>query len=502
MVTLLNEQSEIDNLRRDLNDQEQQLAERIIAAVGGMDNIDSVMNCMTRVRIKVLDENKVDDQELRHIDGVMGVIHDERIQVVVGPGTVNKVANHMAELSGVKLGDRIPHNHNDSEKMDYKSYAADKAKANKEAHKAKQKNGKLNKVLKSIANIFIPLIPAFIGAGLIGGIAAVLSNLMVAGYISGAWITQLITVFNVIKDGMLAYLAIFTGINAAKEFGATPGLGGVIGGTTLLTGIAGKNILMNVFTGEPLQPGQGGIIGVIFAVWILSIVEKRLHKIVPNAIDIIVTPTIALLIVGLLTIFIFMPLAGFVSDSLVSVVNGIISIGGVFSGFIIGASFLPLVMLGLHHIFTPIHIEMINQSGATYLLPIAAMAGAGQVGAALALWVRCKRNTTLRNTLKGALPVGFLGIGEPLIYGVTLPLGRPFLTACIGGGIGGAVIGGIGHIGAKAIGPSGVSLLPLISDNMYLGYIAGLLAAYAGGFVCTYLFGTTKAMRQTDLLGD
>ncbi|HCU7327811.1 TPA: PTS transporter subunit EIIC [Staphylococcus aureus] len=481
---------------------EQQLAERIIAAVGGMDNIDSVMNCMTRVRIKVLDENKVDDQELRHIDGVMGVIHDERIQVVVGPGTVNKVANHMAELSGVKLGDPIPHHHNDSEKMNYKSYAADKAKANKEAHKAKQKNGKLNKVLKSIANIFIPLIPAFIGAGLIGGIAAVLSNLMVAGYISGAWITQLITVFNVIKDGMLAYLAIFTGINAAKEFGATPGLGGVIGGTTLLTGIAGKNILMNVFTGEPLQPGQGGIIGVIFAVWILSIVEKRLHKIVPNAIDIIVTPTIALLIVGLLTIFIFMPLAGFVSDSLVSVVNGIISIGGVFSGFIIGASFLPLVMLGLHHIFTPIHIEMINQSGATYLLPIAAMAGAGQVGAALALWVRCKRNTTLRNTLKGALPVGFLGIGEPLIYGVTLPLGRPFLTACIGGGIGGAVIGGIGHIGAKAIGPSGVSLLPLISDNMYLGYIAGLLAAYAGGFVCTYLFGTTKAMRQTDLLGD
>ncbi|HCY9770961.1 TPA: PTS transporter subunit EIIC [Staphylococcus aureus] len=481
---------------------EQQLAERIIAAVGGMDNIDSVMNCMTRVRIKVLDENKVDDQELRHIDGVMGVIHDERIQVVVGPGTVNKVANHMAELSGVKLGDPIPHHHNDSEKMDYKSYAADKAKANKEAHKAKQKNGKLNKVLKSIANIFIPLIPAFIGAGLIGGIAAVLSNLIVAGYISGAWITQLITVFNVIKDGMLAYLAIFTGINAAKEFGATPGLGGVIGGTTLLTGIAGKNILMNVFTGEPLQPGQGGIIGVIFAVWILSIVEKRLHKIVPNAIDIIVTPTIALLIVGLLTIFIFMPLAGFVSDSLVSVVNGIISIGGVFSGFIIGASFLPLVMLGLHHIFTPIHIEMINQSGATYLLPIAAMAGAGQVGAALALWVRCKRNTTLRNTLKGALPVGFLGIGEPLIYGVTLPLGRPFLTACIGGGIGGAVIGGIGHIGAKAIGPSGVSLLPLISDNMYLGYIAGLLAAYAGGFVCTYLFGTTKAMRQTDLLGD
>ena len=109
-----------------------------------------------------------------------------------------------------------------------------------------------------------------------------------------------------------------------------------------------------------------------------------------------------------------MPIAGFISDGLVGVVNWVIGVGGIFSGFIIGAFFLPLVMLGLHHIFTPIHIELINQSGATYLLPIAAMAGAGQVGAALALWVRCKNNTTLRTAIKGALPVGFLGMENHL----------------------------------------------------------------------------------------
>lgn len=476
---------------------EQKLAEHIIDAVGGLDNMDNVINCMTRVRIKVIDENKVDYDKLKATQGVMGVVKDERVQVVVGPGTVNKVADHISQLSGVRLGETIPHN-----STNYKADAEAKAQENKTAIQSKQKRGAFNKLLKTIANIFIPLIPAFIGAGLIGGIAAVLSNLLAADQISGDWVTQLVTVFNVIKDGMLAYLAIFTGINAAKEFGATPGLGGVIGGTTLLTGLTDENAITNIFTGEPLQPGQGGIIGVIFAVWLLSIVEKRLHKIVPNAVDIIVTPTITLFIIGLLTIFIFMPLAGFVSDGLVSVINATISIGGVFSGFIIGAFFLPLVMLGLHHIFTPIHIEMINQTGATYLLPIAAMAGAGQVGAALALWVRCRKNTTLRNTLKGALPVGFLGIGEPLIYGVTLPLGKPFFTACIGGGIGGAVVGGIGHIGATAIGPSGISLLPLISDHMYLGYIAGLLAAYAGGFVFTYFLGTTKTMRESDSLGD
>ncbi|KRG08149.1 PTS transporter subunit EIIC [Staphylococcus sp. NAM3COL9] len=476
---------------------EQKLAERIIDAVGGLDNMDNVINCMTRVRIKVIDESNIDYAKLKATQGVMGVVKDERVQVVVGPGTVNKVADHISQLSGVRLGETIPHN-----STNYKADAKAKAQENKTAIQSKQKRGAFNKLLKTIANIFIPLIPAFIGAGLIGGIAAVLSNLLAAGQISGDWVTQLVTVFNVIKDGMLAYLAIFTGINAAKEFGATPGLGGVIGGTTLLTGLTDKNAIINIFTGEPLQSGQGGIIGVIFAVWLLSIVEKRLHKIVPNAVDIIVTPTITLFTIGLLTIFIFMPLAGFVSDGLVSVINATISIGGVFSGFIIGAFFLPLVMLGLHHIFTPIHIEMINQTGATYLLPIAAMAGAGQVGAALALWVRCRKNTTLRNTLKGALPVGFLGIGEPLIYGVTLPLGKPFFTACIGGGIGGAVIGGIGHIGSTAIGPSGISLLPLISDHMYLGYIAGLLAAYAGGFVFTFFLGTTKTMRESDSLGD
>ncbi len=349
-------------------------------------------------------------------------------------------------------------------------------------------------MLRSIANIFVPLIPAFVGAGLIGGISAVLSNLLTAGTIDGASWEQFVLVFNIIKDGIFAYLVIYVGINAAKEFGATPGLGGVIGGTTMLTGMDPESPLKNIFNGEPLEAGQGGVIGVIIAVWLLSLIEKRLHKIVPTAVDIIVTPTITLFIMGLGTIFVIMPIAGFISNGLLGVIDWVLNIGGAFSGFILGATFLPLVMFGLHQVLTPIHIEMINQSGATYLLPILAMAGAGQVGAAFALWVRCRKNKKIINLLKGALPVGILGIGEPLIYGVTLPLGRPFITACIGGGVGGAVIGAIGHIGASAIGPSGVSLIPLISHNMYVGYIAGLLAAYLGGFIFTYLFGTNKEM--------
>jgi PTS system sucrose-specific IIC component len=208
-----------------------------------------------------------------------------------------------------------------------------------------------------------------------------------------------------------------------------------------------------------------------------------------------VTPVITLLIMGLATIFLIMPLAGFISNGLVGGINWVLNVGGAFSGFVLGAAFLPMVMFGLHQILTPIHLQMIESGGSTLLLPILAMAGAGQVGAAIALWVKCYRNKSLVELIKGALPVGILGIGEPLIYGVTLPLGRPFITACIGGGIGGAVIGLFGNVGATSIGPSGVALIPLIANGHWLNYIIGLLAGYAGGFVMTYLFGTTKEMQ-------
>lgn len=467
---------------------ERRIAEEILANVGGKDNLEKVIHCMTRVRMSIVDYNKVDIDGLKAIDGVMGIVEDDMLQVVVGPGTVNKVANEMSSIIGVPLGEEIKHsNLSNKERVERE---ADLFKSNLN----RKHDSKLKRILRSIANIFVPLIPAFVGAGLIGGIAAVLSNLIVGGKLDADTWQMYVDVLNVIKNGLFAYLTVYVGINAAKEFGATPGLGGVIGGTTLLMGMNPEAPINNVFTGQPLAAGQGGIIGVIFAVWILSMIEKKLHKIVPNAIDIIVTPFITLLIMGLATIFIIMPLAGFVSNGLVGTINWVLNIGGPFSGFILGATFLPLVMFGVHQVLTPIHIEMINQSGATYLLPILAMAGAGQVGAAIALWVKCRKNAKITNLIKGALPVGILGIGEPLIYGVTLPLGRPFITACIGGGIGGAVVGGIGKVGAVAIGPSGVSLIPLISDNMYLGYIAGLLSAYAGGFLATYFFGTTKEM--------
>nr|WP_242585271.1 PTS transporter subunit EIIC [Enterococcus sp. DIV0242_7C1] len=466
------------------------LAREIYEEVGGQENVLKLRHCMTRVRMDIRNYDKVKLDELKKIDGVMGVVEDDTLQVVIGPGTVNKVAQEMVDMAGVKLGEPFPN------KLSGKQLVEEKAAEVKAAQKEKNKSTSgFKKVLKSISNIFVPLIPAFVGAGIIGGIAAVMSNLLVAGTIGDSW-QQYIDVLNIIKNGIFAYLALYTGINSASEFGATPALGGVIGAVTMLTGMNPEAPLPNILNGGTLSAGQGGIIGVIFAVWLLSLVEKQLHKIIPDSIDIIVTPTVSLLFIGLITIFLIMPIAGLISNSLVGVINVVLEKGGILAGFTLGATFLPMVMFGLHQILTPIHIEMINQTGMTLLLPILAMAGAGQVGAALALWIRCKKDAQLVEMIKGALPVGILGIGEPLIYGVTLPLGRPFITACVGGGIGGAVIGAFGNVGAIAIGPSGAALIPLIANNQWLAYVLGLLAAYAGGFVATFFFGIPKDLQE------
>lgn len=346
--------------------------------------------------------------------------------------------------------------------------------------------------MKHISAIFIPLIPAFVGAGLISGVAGILVNMMAAGDLPKSW-TEFITVLKVINGGLFTFLNIYVGINAATEFGATAGLGGIVGGLIYLPGVVAPVTITNIFTHQPLAAGQGGIIGVIFAVWLLSLVEKQLHRFIPDAIDIIFTPMLSLLSIGVLTIFLIMPFAGWLSTSLVGSINWILQVGGPFSGFVLGLAFLPMVMLGLHQILTPIHLEMIKNLGFTALLPILAMAGGGQVGAALALWVKCRKNKQLTRLIKGALPVGILGVGEPLIYGVSLPLGRPFITACVGGGIGGAVIGLFGNVGAITIGPSGAALIPLIANHQWLGYVFGLLASYVGGFIATYFFGVPKS---------
>lgn len=452
---------------------EQRMAKEITEAIGGKDNVRTVAHCMTRLRLTFKNEGKVNIDSIKKIDGVMGVVEDDTLQIVIGPGLVNKVAAEMSALTNVGVGQEAM-----DDDLSFEERAALDRSERKERNKTPFKN-----FLRRIGNIFIPLIPGLVASGIINGGANFALN---AGYGEDAnWMAVLLLFGSVI----FSYLAIVVGWNTAKEFGGTPVLGAIAGGilfSPLLEEI--------VIYGDALVVGRGGLFGVILAAWLMTFFEKQFRKFIPNSVDIIFTSLFTLLTVGIISLYAVMPLAGLLSDGITMGLTALIDFGGIVAGAILAGFFLPLVMVGLHHGLTPIHLELINTFGNTALLTILAMGGAGQVGAAVAIFVKTK-NKRLKNIIKGALPVGFLGIGEPLLYGVTLPLGRPFITASIGAAIGGA-FQAVTHTAAKGIGVSGLSLIPLIDDGKYLLYFIGLVIAYVGGFIFTYLFGFKEEMAK------
>lgn len=201
--------------------------------------------------------------------------------------------------------------------------------------------------------------------------------------------------------------------------------------------------------------------------------------------DLFVTPLLVVLLSTFVALFICQPIGGYVSEAIGYGATESIGRGGAITGFILGGTFLPMVMLGVHQGLTPIHAELLSRYGVTILLPILAMAGGGQVGASLAVYVKTK-NKALRRTIASAIPVGLMGIGEPLIYGVTLPLGKPFIGACLGGAVGGAVEAAY-MVGSRTLGISGLPLAPG-TDNIPI-YLAGLFSAYVVGFIATWIIG-------------
>lgn len=449
-------------------------AAAILPLVGGPANVLTVAHCMTRLRLGLRDRDLVDEDALRALPAVLGVVaDDDSYQIVLGPGTVARVTPEFEALL-TPMAERLA--------LRGAELKADRTRRNATP---------LKLLLRRVADIFVPLIPALIGCGVIAGLNGLLVNLGV--------LTGITPALAAIAGGFMALIAVFVGYNTAKEFGGTPILGGAVAAVVVYAGVAKVTVF-----GMTLAPGQGGVLGALAAALLGTYVEKWCRRWVPTALDVLVTPTLTVLLTGLVTLYALMYAAGELSSAIGTAANWLLSTTGAFAGLVLGALFLPLVMLGLHQALIPIHTTLIEQQGYTVLLPVLAMAGAGQVGAALAVYVRLRHDTSLRTTIRSALPAGLLGVGEPLIYGVSLPLGRPFLTACAGGAAGGAFIGFFSmlgdRVGSTAIGPSGWALFPLLSGNRGLGltaaiYAGGLLTGYAVGFAATYFFGLDHRTR-------
>ncbi|MDO0934102.1 PTS transporter subunit EIIC [Streptomyces sp. DG2A-72] len=455
-------------------------AAALLPLVGGPANITSVAHCMTRLRLGLADRSLVDDEAVRAVPGVLGVVaDDDTYQIVLGPGVVARVTPEFEALvtSAAQLASRGVELREDQ----------------------RQRNATpLKHTLRRIANIFVPLIPALIGCGILAGVNGLLLN--------AGWLPGLTPALTAVASAFMALIAVFVGYNTAKEFGGTPVLGGAVAAIVVYPGVAKVTAF-----GVTLAPGQGGVLGALAAALLGTYIEKWCRTRVPETLDVLLTPTVTVLVSGLATLYGLMYAAGEISTAVGTAANWLLTTTGALAGLILGGLFLPLVMLGLHQALIPVHVTLIDQQGHTTLLPILAMAGAGQVGAALAVYVRLRHDTSIRTTIKSALPAGLLGVGEPLIYGVSLPLGRPFLTACAGGAAGGGFVGLFAmlgeRVGATAIGPSGWALFPLLAGDggwavTVAVYAGGLVTGYGVGFAATYLFGGLNAPKGRGELRD
>lgn len=463
----------------------QELSKEILKLVGGKENVASATNCMTRLRVTLKDNSKADIAGLKNTEGVLGVVEDSTMQIILGPGKARKVTDLFKVDAGLGAG----------------GTSTDKSwEENKAAVKAGQKQSKVKDALRLIANIFTPLIPAVIAGGLFNGFASLMGQIPVcaAGIASGAGFWFILqNLFSLFGAAFLGYFAIYTGVRAAEVFGATPALGGMIGAISIGSQVVAISTALGLYNVDVplnsiLTTGKGGIIGVIIGVFLLSKIEKWVRKHVPDVLDLIVTPLVSILVTGTIYLFVLMPVTGYISDGLVWLLNLLVAstnpVVAIISGFVMSAVFLPMVLLGLHHGLIPIYSVQLEQMGGVSLFPCLAMAGAGQVGAALAIYVKSRKvkNLRIQQTILGALPAGILGVGEPLIYGVTLPMGKPFITAGLGAGFGGAFCMLMG-VQAIAWGPSGLVATPLMKTPMMMLYfVLGLVIAYIMGFIITW----------------
>jgi len=465
----------------------EELSKGIIECVGGTQNVASAINCMTRVRIRVNRDEAVRDDDLRALDGVLAVNHDQQgyLEVVVGPGKSRKCIEVFRTLG---IPSAAPE--------------AQSASGSPEAgiRPANGVQSGFKAVLKAFGQIFAPLIPGVIAAGICAGAASLISQ-AVPGYAQHRLLAAIYSLLTGINAAFMAYLTAWAGYRTAEVFGGTPILGGMVGMfTTLenvntLAAIAGLNNEAQPLNAI-LRSGRGGVLAAVVGVWLMCRIEAAIRRRVPDALDVVVSPILTLFATLVPYVFIVMPAIGVVSTGICRAVGVVAASSNPFirmaTGFLGALLFLPMVAMGMHHGLIALYTVQLETFGYVTLYPALAMAGAGQVGAALAIAFKARRMGNMRicRIINGALPAAVLGVGEPLIYGVTLPMGKPFMTAGIGAGFGGAFVM-LMEVASTTWGPSGILGVFVMTEGprgaalSIACYVIGLIISCVAAFLIT-----------------
>lgn len=468
------ENNENDILKEDNMDY-RQTAQQIFEKIGGKDNLISAAHCATRLRLVIVDNDKCDSKAVENIDGVKGVFFASgQMQIILGTGTVNKVYDEFIKIAGIS----------EMSKEDVKREAAKKANP-------------FQRLIKTIGDIFVPIIPAIVASGFLMGIMEALNFMVNNGFLeintSGS-IYQFAVLFSNVA---YVFLPILIAYSAAKVFGANPYLGAVIGMIMIHPNLQnawtvateGVQKTQEVFFGLwqiDMVGYQGHVIPVIIAVFVLSVIEKKLHKIVPPMFDLFVTPLVSVFVTGYLTLAAIGPVFVTIENGLLGGIQKLLTLPFGIGSLIMGGLYALTVVSGIHHMYTVIDLGQLSMYGLTYWLPLASAANVAQGGAALAVAVKSKNKKMKSVALPSALSA-CMGITEPAIFGVNLRYGRPFIAASIGGACG-ALYASIVGLGATGTGVTGIFGILLHLHNP-LNYVITMAIAFGVAFVLTGILG-------------
>ena len=454
-------------------------AQEIYDHIGKKENIISAAHCATRLRLVIADNSKADKEYVENIEGVKGVFFAQgQMQIILGTGVVNKVYDEFIQIAGVS----------ESSKEDLKKVAASRANP-------------VQRLIKTLGDIFVPIIPAIVASGFLMGIMEALNFMVNNGFLNIDTSGSIYTFAQLFSNTAYTFLPILIAYSGAKVFGANPYLGAVIGmimihpnlqnaWTVATEGVhATQKVWFGLYSID-MVGYQGHVIPVIIAVWVLAQIEKRLHKVVPAMFDLFVTPLVSVFVTGYLTLSIIGPIFVAVENGLLNGIQWLIALPFGIGSFIMGAFYAPTVVAGVHHMYTIIDLGQISKFGVTYWLPLASAANIAQGGATLAVALKTKDQKIKSMAVPSALSA-CMGITEPAIFGVNLRFGKPFVMGCVGGAVG-ALFASVTGLGATGTGVTGIFGILLCLNNP-VSYILMFVIAFGVAFVLTWLFGYKDA---------
>ena len=443
------------------------IARELLPLLGGRENIASAAHCATRLRLVMVDDDKVQKEAIEAIEGVKGCFRNAgQMQIIFGSGIVNKVHAAFIKAAGI----------NESSKSEAADIAA-------------KKLNPLQRIARTLSNIFVPIIPAIVASGLLMGLLGMVKTY---GWVDAS--SALFIMLDMCSSAAFIILPILIGFTAAREFGGNPYLGATLGGIlthpalTNAWGVASGFHTMNFFGLEIAMIGyQGTVFPVLLAVWFMSHCEKTLRKFIPNALDIILTPFLTVVISGFVALLVIGPAGRGLGEGISLVLSTLIAHAGWLAGLIFGGLYSVIVITGVHHSFHAIEAGLLGNPsiGVNFLLPIWSMANVAQGGACLAVWFKTRDVRTRSIVLPSAFSA-MLGITEAAIFGINLRFIKPFIAGLIGGAVGGAWVVAM-HVNMVAVGLTALPGLAIVQSSSMINYLIGMVIAFVTAFVLSLL---------------